>query len=175
VALGPSGRAWSIDAWRAPLRRSAQTPATTPIWPIRLIQIQIAVLYFFTGLEKLHGSTWHDGSALAFALAHPSISRFDIAPLASFAPVALVLATMTRLTLVWELSFPLLVCFRIGRWVALGIGVFIHLGIIVFMRIHWFGQIMIMSYLAFLPAEELGPRGLRLWRRGRAWLDRRRS
>lgn len=176
VALGPSGRAWSLDAWRARFRGpAALTKATTPVWPIRLIQFQIAVLYFFTGLEKLHGSTWHDGSALAIVLAHPSVSRFDIARLATLAPVAFALRTMTRLTLVWELLFPLLVCSRIGRWVALGIGAAIHLGIIVFLRIHWFGQIMLMSYLAFLPAEEFGPRGLRLWLRGRAWLERRRA
>jgi hypothetical protein len=159
VALGPSGRAWSLDAWRARYRASATpTPATTPVWPLRLIQLQIAVLYFFTGLEKLHGATWQDGSALALALTHPAFSRFDIAGLAALAPVAFALRAMTQLTLVWELSFPLLVCSRIGRWLALGIGVVIHLGIILFMRIHWFGHIMIMSYLAFLPAEQLGPR-----------------
>jgi hypothetical protein len=176
VALGPAGRAWSIDAWRARSRRPAEsTPTTTPVWPIRLIQLQIMVIYFFSGLGKLHGSTWHDGSALAIVFAHPSFSRFDISGLTAWAPFAFALRTMTQLTFVWELSFPLLVCSRIGRWVALAIGVAIHVGIIVFMRIHWFGHIMIMSYLAFLPVEELGPRGLRLWRRGRAWLSRRRA
>ncbi len=176
VALGPSGRAWSLDSWRARFRgRAVLTPATTPVWPIRLIQLQIAVLYLFSGFGKLHGRTWHDGSALAIVLTHPSFSRFDISRLATWAPVALALRTMTKLTLVWELAFPLLVCSRIGRWAALGIGAAVHLGIIAFMRINWFGHIMLMSYLAFLPVEELGPRGLRLWRGGRAWLERRRA
>ncbi len=162
VALGPSGRAWSIDVWRSRHQRPVTwAPATTPVWPIRLIQIQIAVIYFVSGFAKLHGATWLDGSALAIVLAHPGFSRFDIASLATWAPVTLLLKTMTRLTLVWELAFPFLVCSQIGRRLALGMGVAIHLGIIVFMRIHWFGWIMIMSYLAFVPVEAFWVRGTR--------------
>src|SRR6185295_17061066 len=88
VALGACGRAWSIDSLLkkarlgigrtdrgetdvAHVRRRVSRRETVPVWPLRLVQFQVATIYFWSGLSKLHGSTWHDGSALALALVNP--------------------------------------------------------------------------------------------------------
>jgi Vitamin K-dependent gamma-carboxylase len=156
VALGPSGATLSVDAWLRRLSDAGGAPrATMPAWPLRLIQIQIAVIYLMTGLAKLHGSTWRDGTAIAYALALPQLVRFDLSPILALRPVAAAVRALAWFTVSWELGFALLVCSRLGRRFALGVGLAFHLGIIVFMRIHWFGYIMIVSYLAFVRVETL--------------------
>jgi hypothetical protein len=162
VALGPSGRALSVDA----LRERGPARATMPAWPIRLLQIQSALIYFTSGVAKLHGSSWRDGSAIAAALSVPPIARFDLTSILARAPV--VPRVMGWLTVAWEIGFPLLVfSSRLGRRLALRVGVAFHLGIIVFLRIHWFGHLMILSYLAFQPAEAFDRAELRLRRLAR--------
>jgi predicted DCC family thiol-disulfide oxidoreductase YuxK len=192
IMLGPSGRAWSIDALfrrrrllgeaadrgerdLARLRRRLLRPGTVPAWPLRLIQFQVCVLYFMTGLAKLHGSSWHDGSALALALANPQLSRYDMSAVAPNAAARLVFEALTVAVLVWELFFAALVFLPVGRWIALGTGIFVHLGIVALMRVHWFGHIMIASYLAFVPAATLRRFALCARRRLRARLGRRRT
>jgi hypothetical protein len=67
----PTGRRWSIDAlWRRHKRAEPRPPGPggSPIWPIRLLQLQLSLLYLSTMLSKLGGAAWQDGSALYYAL-----------------------------------------------------------------------------------------------------------
>jgi hypothetical protein len=38
------------------------------IWPLRLIQIQIVLIYLCSGYAKIHGRDWVDGTAVARVL-----------------------------------------------------------------------------------------------------------
>ena len=58
----------------------------------------------------------------------------------------------------WELLFPALVCWRRTRWLALGFGVALHLGIGVTTLVGLFSLITLWGYQAFLPgAQPQGP------------------
>src|SRR6185295_14608113 len=78
-----------------------------------------------------------------------------------------VLRLLTWTSLVWETFFPVLMLNRWTRLLSIAIGVGVHGGIIGLMQIHWFGQIMIATYLSILPndlfrkAEELARKQLR--------------
>jgi hypothetical protein len=62
-----TGRVWSLDAWLA--RRFGRAPgAEIELWPIRCMQLQVALLYLFTGYFKLSTDVWADGSAVWFAV-----------------------------------------------------------------------------------------------------------
>ena len=51
LACMPTGRAWSVDAWRR--RRRGDVDATSvPVWCRHVLQLQIAVVYGATGLLK---------------------------------------------------------------------------------------------------------------------------
>lgn len=178
LLLMPCGRALSIDAVRRRLRDKAPAfggaPATVPAWPVRLFQIQVATVYFTTGLSKSYGTDYHEGTALWHALANPVYSRWlDVAePL--YAAGASVLAALTVMTLWWELAFAFMVPFRRLRPVALGIGVFVHGGIFVLMDIEWWGPLMLLSYLAFIDPRRVHKLWLRHVRETRErWWDRR--
>ena len=60
----PLGRCYSLDA----RRRAATRRATTYAFPVRMFQLQIALIYIFTTVSKLQGRTWLNGDALYMAL-----------------------------------------------------------------------------------------------------------
>ena len=143
------GEVWSIDAWAARTRgRGVATKADHPAssWPLRLIRVQVAVIYVSTGLWKLGSTEWRYGTALHYVLSNNGFARFP----GSLPPgAAEVLAVGTYLTLLWELSFPLLVAFRRTRGVALAIGVALHLGMWLTIELGPFPWVMLASYVSY--------------------------
>lgn len=171
LALMPSGRGFSLDA-----RRIGDRPV--PVWCRRLLQVQIAILYTATGLDK-SGVTWRgEGTAIYYTLVNPYNRHFDIATwLAPLQPW--VLRPMTWFTLVWEVAFGGFVAvFALReasawrnvpdlRWLFLGYGVLMHLGIALGTYVMYFSALAIAAYAAFLTPEEA--------RRCITWLRTRRS
>ncbi|MEZ4384584.1 MAG: hypothetical protein R3A79_24865 [Nannocystaceae bacterium] len=85
-----------------------------PAWPRRLMILQIAALYFYTGAVK-NGPVWAAGDALYYALNLDHFYRFY--PQAMSAALATSLfRLMTWVTKIWELLFPLVVVGMIVRW-----------------------------------------------------------
>jgi hypothetical protein len=141
-----TGRLWSVDALRA--RRPVSEPLPLqPVWPLDLIRCQIAAIYGASGLWKLFGPTWRDGSAVHYALNLDIFNRFpgEIPPSAAW-----ILMGATYGVLAWELAFPVLVCFRRTRRFTLAAGVALHLGLWATLELGTFSWIMIASYVAFL-------------------------
>lgn len=147
LALSKSGLSWSFDRRRSPSEELA------PVWPLRLMQIQIALIYGSSGLAKLHGADWVSGDAIAMMLLNPVFARWDWVELLNIGPINWGFRTVTWLTLFWEVSFPILVFWKRSRPFVLALGLLLHLGIIVFLQLHWFGHIMIASYLAYAPSS----------------------
>jgi hypothetical protein len=118
----------------------------------RLCQIQVCVIYGYSGLKKLKGQVWWAGDALWNSLADPQLARWDFSWLAHF---ALPLTGLTFLTLAWEIYFPAMVWVRPIRKPVLMIGVFLHLGIAIGLNLPFFAALMISTYLLFLDRETL--------------------
>jgi len=118
-----------------------------PVWPLRLLQIQVSLIYLNSGLWKLLGSAWRDGTAVYYALANDVFQRFPggVPP-----GIFWMSAAATYLTLAWEIAFPVLVIWRPTRRLALGLGVLLHLGTWVTMEIGAFSWMMLATYVAFL-------------------------
>ncbi len=163
LLLMPCGRAWSIDATRARIRAGGRAfrerPASMESWPVRLLQFQVALVYLATGVSKFYGSDYHEGTALWFALANPTYSRFYLFAEPVLSSVAPVLAVLSIVTLWWELAFAFMLPFRFTRRVALGIGVFVHGGIFIAMKIQFWGPLMLLSYFSFVSGRGVH----RLW------------
>jgi len=117
---------------------------------LRLGQIQVAVIYVFSGLEKLKGPMWWRGESVWAVLANSQMAQFDFAWTAHF-PVALTLATYA--TLIWEIYFIALVWRRPWTYPVLLFGVMLHLGIGVAMGLPYFAAGMVFSYVFFVRAE----------------------
>ena len=142
------GRVLSVDAWRSRRHGAGTIELTEPIWPLRLIRFQIALIYLNSGLWKFSGEQWRDGSAVHYAT---SLNVFHRFPFDTPAGVDLLFTVGTYLTLAWEIAFPLLLLHRWTRRFALVLGVLLHVGMGSLLELGPFSAIMIASYAAFLP------------------------
>jgi len=159
MALAPTGAAMSIDA----LRR--KIPVVPPILSHRLIQLQLMVIYLFSGIEKVHGSSWLNGTANYYALATRNFQRFPglLDPILSSAVGQWAIMATTWITVVWELAFTAMVLWKPTRRWALWIGVGVHVGIAATMMVGSFSFIMMWAYLAFVDPDKLGAWGEQKW------------
>lgn len=148
LMLSPCGNAWSVDA-----KLKTKAPLVA-VWPLRLIQFQIALLYFVSGWVKFYSPEWQDGSILPIILIHPHYSRWDGWSLIHsinndiLSWLSSLIANVIRW---WELLFPLLIINSHTRKLCLIFGIIFHLGLLLTMNLRWFAVIMLALYPALLP------------------------
>lgn len=143
---GHAARVYSCDA---ALRR-ARVDARIPSWPLRLFQVQLALIYFFSGFHKLAAPDWYTGEALFYVAQQRGWARGDWTGLTH----PLLVGGLSYGTLFFELLiFPVLVWNRALRPYVLGAGLLFHVGIAASMRVFVFGEIMPLLYLAFLSTR----------------------
>jgi hypothetical protein len=146
----PSETALSVDRWLREPRRFWEFPARA-IWPLRLVQVQVSILYLAAVWAKVRGVTWNDGTAVSYAFRIDDIARF---PVPGFVTDSLVISNLlTYGTLAVELSIGILVWNRVLRpWVLL-LGVGLHLGIDYAVRVGFFSYAVLVAYIVFIPPE----------------------
>ena len=150
LALAPAGAALSLDRARRARERFWEFPARAP-WALRLMQVQLSVIYLATAWTKMRGTTWNDGTAVSYALRVGDLERFPVPHLLTDS--VLVANLMTYGTLATELALGVLVWNRRARPWVLGLGLALHLGIDYSMRVGFFTFAMLVLYLAFVPPE----------------------
>jgi hypothetical protein len=151
LMLSPCGAAYSVDAWLESRKRG--TPATPMIvpWALRLIQIQVAVVYMGAAILKAGGNLWLNGSALHHVLNNSEVTRFDVTFLTQY-PILINLMTFSALAMEFSLAFFL--WFRAARPFVICLGFMLHTGILITINIPCFGELMWIGYLAFLTPPE---------------------
>lgn len=157
------GQYYSVDALRERFRRYGRThqladlrvetmPRTTYAFPVRMIQIQFALIYLFTAWLKLPGAAWRNGDAVYYALQLQSLTLPTGDLVFAYAPLWM-LRLMTYQSLFAELVFFFFVFLPFGqpllRGIALFLGFLLHFGIGVTMSIENFSMVMIGGYLLF--------------------------
>lgn len=170
LVLAPSGAALSLDRLRAHRDRFWEFPERAP-WALRLIQIQVSVLYVSTAWQKVRGITWNDGTAVSYSLRIEDLERFPLPGLVTESVIISNLATFG--TLAVELAIGVFVWNRVLRPWVLGLGLGLHLGIDYSIRVGFFSYALFAAYVAFVPparaeAVLLGARDRIKARRGRA-------
>jgi uncharacterized membrane protein YphA (DoxX/SURF4 family) len=148
LAIGPAGARLSIDRLLGAGGSDANWSVAANI-ALRLIQVHLCVVYFFSGCGKMLGASWWEGTALWGAAANVQYRTLDLTGLARH---PLVTNALTLGTLFWEAAYPALVWPRLTRrlWIAMAVAV--HLGIGLAMGMMEFGLAMITANLAFVPA-----------------------
>lgn len=152
VMLSPSGVALSLDRLRKARDRFWEFPLRAP-WAIRLIQIQLSVIYFSTVWAKLRGVTWNDGTAIHYALQIGDLRRLPVPSFIVDSPIVVNLLTWG--TLAVELALGILVWNRTLRPWILWIGVVMHLLIDYSILVGFFSFAILIAYIAFVPPETM--------------------
>ncbi|GAA1549210.1 HTTM domain-containing protein [Streptomyces albidochromogenes] len=170
LVLTACGRRWSLDARRVRIRAARAGGTTEPVRSflsqqlrdarialitvvhncgIFVIAAQVCFLYGSTGLYKVQGATWGNGTALHYALnlelfqPWPALSHLvDQYPL----PVALA----CYMTVLLQVAFPFVLFGRL-KYPVLALLLCMHIGIAVLMGLPLFSGAMIVADAVFLP------------------------
>ncbi|MCW5940118.1 MAG: HTTM domain-containing protein [Fimbriimonadaceae bacterium] len=167
VMLAPSGAACSLDRliglWRG---TAPSVPKPVSVWPQRLMQFQVAVVYLTTVWHKMVGTTWRDGTATWYP-AH--LREFERFPVPAFIDHQPFVALTTYGTLAVEVALGTLVFYQPARkWVLIG-GVLLHASIEYRFNIPLFGWVMVSTYSAFFSGEEVTAWAKTLGAKWRRW------
>ncbi|MEA2698277.1 MAG: hypothetical protein QOI66_2548 [Myxococcales bacterium] len=139
----------SLDVWLG--RRPAQN--TVPGLPVRLLRLQLALVYLTAGLSK-SGASWMDGSAVYYAVQSMDFGRPLGVWLAGHPMLARAVAFST---VVIEVAFAPLVLVPLrttaARAVGLALGLALHVGIALTMRVGIFSWVLPASYTIFLAPQ----------------------
>ena len=148
LCFAPSGAGLSVDCWikgENPL--TALRDHSFDPWPLRLMQIQISMVYLRSVFWKLRGKIWRNGTAVAYVLQVMPFRRFS-APRIVLLP--LVTQVLTYGTLVAEAYIPVALWIRELRYSAILLGWLLHLSFEMFLNVHLFGLTMCIALVVFI-------------------------
>lgn len=171
MMLAPAGASLSLDRWRRHRSTFWVFPSQAP-WALRLMQVQLSILYLSSLWAKLRAPEWNEGTAISYAVRLEDLGRFELPQ--SLATSEILSNLLVYGTLAIEASIAILVWNRTMRPWVLGLGVALHLGIDLTLRVGFFSYGLFVLYLAFLPPAAASARlvDLEHWLAG--WRERRR-
>ncbi|MDR7384761.1 HTTM domain-containing protein [Promicromonospora iranensis] len=139
---------WSLDARRR-RRRLGHVRNLAHNAAVLAVGAQICLVYVLSGLFKLHGPEWRDGSAVYYPLLLPQFRPWPaLADLV--AGTGWLVAAVTWGTLALQLTFPLLLLQRHLRAAAVAGAIMMHAGISVVMGLPFFSLFMMAGDCVFL-------------------------
>lgn len=147
LLLVPLGAAWSVDRWRQRQRDGIAQPVAAP--GVRLLQLQMAVIFLSAAWCKLNGDPWRAGTAL-FYVAQLDDSFGRLAVPAWIVETPWLVRTLTWFVIGVEIAIPLGVWFRQTRRPALALALVFHLANELTMHLFLFHWIMLLGWCAFL-------------------------
>ena len=150
----PLGRYYALDV----RRRLAEPRPITYAFPVRMLQLQIALIYILTTIFKLQGQTWISGDALYMAM-QVKMHTFPLADWMLINVPPSILRVLTYIALLIEGGFSILVFAPVFqpylRRAGLIAGICLHVGIGIVMNVPNFPLVMIISYLTLLDSERM--------------------
>jgi predicted DCC family thiol-disulfide oxidoreductase YuxK len=170
LCFAPIGRAISLDRVREVRRAkrkelAAHPPQYTSPWAFactRLMQIQMAVLFFYSAIDKLRGNDWWQGDAIWNVFVIDDYHNGTLLDL--FASNYWIVNVATYATILIEIAYPFLIWQRASRPYLLAAAVFLHLQFALLMNLYCFSFVMIMGHMSFLYPEWLHRLGA-AWKR----------
>lgn len=124
---------------------------TVTSFPLRLVQVQLTVIYLNAIIEKIPGQPWREGTAAAMALKLETMQRFW-AP--EFLTENLLVANLlTWSTLGLEFALPFLLWTKRTRNFAIVAGILMHAAFDYGLFIGIFSYAMFVCYTSFFPSD----------------------
>jgi Vitamin K-dependent gamma-carboxylase len=161
LAFCPTGAALSVDRVRRHGRAALFTSAHVAPWGMRLVQLQMMVVYLFAFRSK-SGDEWTNGSAVSIVFRLTDLQRFG--QLSFLVENVAIVAFLTWSTLIIELALGTLLWAKRLRPTLIVLGVLLHLMIDGLVLVGFFGIAMIAGLMTFLDAERID-----------RWMQRRRT
>lgn len=147
LTVSNCGAVWSLDS----LRRAIPGPRF-PVWPRRLMQLLIGVVYFGAAMTKVHTPAYFNGDQMMWWMLTHVLGKHPAGEyLANFPPLLVIGAYAA---IVWEVLFLFLAWRGWSRIVLLVMGVGFHVSTYITLGIDIFPCVMITSYFSFLGERD---------------------
>lgn len=175
LMIGPSGAALSVDRlisrwWEVRAARrnhqpippfSRPAPRVSANVVLRLLQVHFCIIYMASGLSKLLGGVWWNGTAIWGTMAVFEYCPMQIGSYQSLLKFLcshrwlweLAMNAGVAFTLFTEIGLPSLIWNRKMRWPMITMAVFLHSGIAMVMGLRTFSLLMLTMLIAFVPQE----------------------
>lgn len=128
-----------------------------------LVRWQMALVFFFTAVQKLRGELWWSGDAVWVALNNTEFSHTAMTE--GLAQHFWLVNIATHAALLFELAYPFLIWgSRTRAWMLLAAIAF-HLGTTALFGLYLFAWVAIVGHLSFVPTRLVEA----VWMRARAW------
>src|SRR5690606_7792596 len=101
------------------MRRPVPNPRF-PVWPRRLVQILVGVVYFGAAMTKIHTSSYFNGDQMLFWMLTHVNGRHPVGEWLAIYPALLVVGAY--IAIVWEILFLFLAWRGPGRVVMIAMG-----------------------------------------------------
>lgn len=150
LTFSSCGALYSVDSIVAK-RQGKPLKTTAPAWPLRLLQIQLSVVYAMTFISKLTNGTWRDGTALYYIVRINELRRFTV-PWIFDQLWAIKLVTWSVLMIELALTFGLWV--KKYRNILISIGILFHFCIDITMNLPLFQYLMIAGLICFYESKK---------------------
>lgn len=150
AVTGTGGESLSVDRWRARRRgdKTLTEQSLRSTVAIRLIQLQLCLIYGAAGLAKLMGEPWWTGTAAYFLVANSEFRGVSI--LESLGRSRSMTALATHIPLWTEIVQPVLIWPKLWRPLILVLTIGMHLTIALTLGLWEFSLAMIAANLVFI-------------------------
>lgn len=150
AVTGTGSESLSVDRWLARRRGHNVLPdrSLRSTVAIRLIQLQLCLIYGAAGLSKLLGEPWWTGTAAYFLAANSEFRGVSI--LESLGGSRFLTALATHIPLWTEILYPVLIWPKLWRPLMLALTISMHLTIALTLGLWEFSLAMIAANLVFI-------------------------
>ena len=156
VAMSNCGDAFSFDnlirALGQDWRVEGLAPRLSAPWAQRLLQMQVAFVYFHSFISKIAGRQWLDGVACYYASRYDEMFRF---PVPFLFENLWMCKLLTWFTLITEFLLFTLIWFKETRYWVIFLGMILHLGIEYSTNLPLFEWLFMSLYLLFVDPKDL--------------------
>lgn len=162
------GAVLSVDAWLARRRNPiAPPPPVDPVWPRRLIQLLIGIVYLSAAMTKINSKAFFSGERMTSWMLSNVFEEHSLGEHLAMYPAFAVFSAYA--TTIWEIVF-VFTAWRGGmRTIMLSFGVAFHLATYFLLGLTTFPFVFLCAYFAFFSQSDYERCGARLKR----WWPRR--
>ena len=157
LAVSQCGDVWSVDRWlrtsHPGLEGRWSAPSRSGVWPQRLMQILLGMLYLGASFTKMHTPAFFSGDQLMYWMMTDIHEDHPLGTYLSQFPLLLVF--FAYVTITWEIAFLFGTSGKWTRIPMLIIGAGFHIMTALTLGLYVFPVVMILSYLCFLQERDV--------------------